>query len=121
MFLWICLYIFLFVCLFVYHSFKNSQVGEPGCLSQLSIQLLILAQVMIPWFVGSSPASGSTLAVQILLEILSPSLSLNQIKYMSFKKIKNPQVILFCDQKNYTLERKSVSWFEILRGEKNVI
>ena len=48
----------------------------PGCLSQLSIQLLISAQVMISQLVSSSPASGSALAVQGLLGILSLPLSL---------------------------------------------
>ena len=47
-----------------------------GWLSQLSIQLLILAQVMISWFVSSSPTSGSELTVQNLLGILSLPLSL---------------------------------------------
>ena len=41
-------------------------------LSWLSVQLLTLAQVMIPWFVGMSPV----LSVQILLGILCLSLSL---------------------------------------------
>ena len=43
--------------------------------SWLSVQLLILAPVKISWFVSSSPALGSTLAMQSLLGILSPSLS----------------------------------------------
>ena len=34
-------------------------VGAPRWLTQLSIQLLILAQVKISWFMGSSPVSGS--------------------------------------------------------------
>ena len=41
----------------------------------LSIRLLTLARVMISWFMSSSPTSGSVLAVQSLLGILSPSLS----------------------------------------------
>ena len=48
---------------------------EPGWLSQLSVQLLISAQLMISQFVGWSPASGSGLAVQSLLRILSLSLT----------------------------------------------
>ena len=32
----------------------------------MRVQLLISAQVMISWFVGSSTASGSTLGVEIL-------------------------------------------------------
>ena len=35
--------------------------GAPGWLSWLSIQLLVLAQVMISQFMGLSPASGSVL------------------------------------------------------------
>ena len=37
---------------------KNTGLGVPGWLSQLNIQLLISAQIMI-WFVGSSPPLGS--------------------------------------------------------------
>ena len=48
------------------------KTGAPGWLRRLSIWLLILAQVMISWFVSSSPASGSVLPVQRLLGILSP-------------------------------------------------
>ena len=44
----------------------------PGWLSQLSIRLLISAQVMISLFVGSSPTSGSVLTVQSLCGIDSP-------------------------------------------------
>ena len=51
--------------------------GAPGWLSQLSLQLLILAQVMISQFMGSSPASGSVLMVWSLLGILCLSLSLS--------------------------------------------
>ena len=51
-------------------------IEAPGRLSQLSIRLLVMAQVMISWFVGLSPASGSTLLVGGLLEILSLPLSL---------------------------------------------
>ena len=45
----------------------------PGCLSQLSVRLLISAQVRISQFLGSSPASGSVLTARSLLGIL-PSL-----------------------------------------------
>ena len=38
---------------------------------------LDLAQVMILWFVGSSPTLGSALSARNLLEILSLSLSLS--------------------------------------------
>ena len=40
--------------------------GAPGWLNPLSIQLFILAQVMIPWFLSSSPALGSVLTAQSL-------------------------------------------------------
>ena len=47
-------------------------LGSPGWLSWLSVQLLVLAQVKISQFVGSSLASGSVLASQSLLGILFP-------------------------------------------------
>ena len=53
------------VMVMVYGNFqcnlKNTHFGAPEWLSQLSIWLLILAQVMISWFMSSSPASGSVL------------------------------------------------------------
>ena len=59
-----------------FNSVKDTaERGVPGRLSQLSVQLLISAQVMISQFVRSSPTSGSVLTVQRLLEI-SLSLSL---------------------------------------------
>ena len=52
--------------------------GAPGWLSWLSIQLLVLAQVMISQFMGLSPASGSVLTCRASLEFsLSLSLSLS--------------------------------------------
>ena len=51
-------------------------VGAPGWLSQLGVQLLVPAQVMISQFVSSSPASGSLLTAQSLPGILSLPLSL---------------------------------------------
>ena len=50
--------------------------GAPGWLSWLSIQLLVLAQVMISQFMGLSPASGSVLTYRASLEF-SLSLSLS--------------------------------------------
>ena len=51
-------------------------VGEAsGWLSQLSIPLLILAQIMISQFLGSCPEWGSVLTVGSLLGILSHPLS----------------------------------------------
>ena len=43
----------------------------PGWLSWLSVWLLISAQVMILWFLGSNPMSGSVLTAWSLLGILS--------------------------------------------------
>ena len=42
---------------------RISYLGAPKWLSRLSIQLLILAQVMVTQFMGSSPESGSALSV----------------------------------------------------------
>ena len=53
-----------------------STLGAPGWLSHLTVQLLILAKVMISRFGRSSPASGSALMAWSLLGILSVSLSL---------------------------------------------
>ena len=49
--------------------YKKKEAGVPGWLSQLSILLLISAQVMISRFVSSSPESGSVLTVWSLLGI----------------------------------------------------
>ena len=46
--------------------FQKYACGAPGWLSQLSVRLLILAQVMILRFMGSSPVLGSVLRVQSL-------------------------------------------------------
>ena len=65
----------IFFSFMKYPAFKN--VGYPrvpGWLSQLSVLLLTLAQVMILQFMSSSPISGSVLVVQSLVGILSPSL-----------------------------------------------
>ena len=45
--------------------------GGTWWFSQLSISLLISAQVIISWFVGSSPTLGSALTAWNLLGILS--------------------------------------------------
>ena len=47
--------------------------GVPEWLSLVSVRPLILAQVMISQFVGSSPVLGSELVVQRLLRTLSLS------------------------------------------------
>ena len=59
-----------------YDHHKEILLGVPGWLSQLSIRLLISAQVMISRFVGSSPTLGSALTVWSPLGTLSLSLSL---------------------------------------------
>ena len=81
---------------------RKKKTGVPGWLSQLSVRLLILAQVMISRFVGWSPVSVSVLTAQSLLGSLSLSLSLwaprpahslhlslkiNKLKKIIFKKI----------------------------------
>ena len=53
---------------------RNAWWGAAGWLSQLSVQFLILAQVIISQFVWSSPALGSPPTTQSLLGISSPSL-----------------------------------------------
>ena len=62
---------------YVFISPINKNWGEPGELSQLRVRLLVLAQVMISQFVGSSPTWGSVLSKQSLLGILSLSPSLS--------------------------------------------
>ena len=54
--------------------------GAPGCLSRLGIWFLVLAQIMISWFLSLSPASGSVLTVWSLLGILCLCLSLSLSK-----------------------------------------
>ena len=51
-------------------------IGVSGGLHQLSLRFLVLAQVMISWFMSSSSASGSVLTVQSLLGIFSLPVSL---------------------------------------------
>ena len=64
---------------------KEEEKGAAGWLSQLGVQLLVLAQVMISRLVGSS--SGSVLAARSLLGILSPSLSAPPLLTISLSKI----------------------------------
>ena len=59
------------------------KLGAPGWLSQLSIQLLISARVMISEFMESSPALGSVLTAWSLLGILSPPLSAHPLLVLS--------------------------------------
>ena len=56
-------------------SSKDPEPGSPGWLSWLSDQLLTYAQVMISWFMSSSPELGSVLTAWSLLGILSLPLS----------------------------------------------
>ena len=71
------------ICLNI--SFKIRVVwGAPGWLSWLSIQLLILAQVMILQFMRSSPELGSVLTVQSLLGILFLPLSTSPLLSLTF-------------------------------------
>ena len=51
-------------------------MGAPGWLSQLSLRLLVLAQIMILWFAVLSLTLGSALTARDLLRILSLPLSL---------------------------------------------
>ena len=57
---------------------EQKSPGAPEWLSRLSARLLVSVQVMISWFMSSSPALGSVLTAWSLLGILSlpPSLSL---------------------------------------------
>ena len=57
-------------------SFKSCYFGAPGWFCCLSVRFLILAQVVISWFVGSSPTFVSVLTAWSLLCILSPPPSL---------------------------------------------
>ena len=52
-------------------------IGAPGWLSHLSIRPLVLAQVMISWFMDSSPTWGSMPTMKSLLGIHSLSLPLS--------------------------------------------
>ena len=52
---YIYIYIYIYICIMEYYSaIKKNVIGTPGWLSQLSISLLILAQVMISQFLGLS-------------------------------------------------------------------
>ena len=87
---------------------KKGQV-VPGWLSQFSIWLLILVQVMISWFLRSSPKSGSMLTAWSLLRILSLPLSLPlppKNKLINFKNKKRKDVMK--DTKNREEERKEM-------------
>ena len=54
----------------------NRAPGAPGWFSWLGVWVLIPSQVMISWFLGSSPALGSALSMESAWDSLSPSLSL---------------------------------------------
>ena len=78
--------------------------GAPGWPSQLSVQLLISAQVMISWFMGSGLAWGSVLTVWSLRGTFL-SLSLSKI---TVKKLKKDIFSMFIFER----QKKSIS-----RGE----
>ena len=84
---------------------KTMTPGAPGRLSRLSVQLLIWGQVMISWFVRSSPALGVALMAQNLLGTLSFPLSLSfppSLKISKLKKEKErketPRLQLLCTE-----------------------
>ena len=79
--IWAKLCVCVCVCVLCVQT-KNKVGGAPGWRSQLSIQLLISAQVMVSWLMGSSPALGSVLTVQSLLGILSLSLCPPSLAHM---------------------------------------
>ena len=66
---------------------KAGETGAPGWLIPLSVRFLIWAQIMISWFVRSSPAWGSTPTVWSLLGILSLPFSLPLPSSLSLKEI----------------------------------
>ena len=82
----------------------NVGVGVPGRLSQLSIRLLISAQVMIPQFMRWSCTAGSALMVWSLLGILSLSLSTLH-PLMSSLKI---------NKQTFFLKKKIVIWLKVI-------
>ena len=57
------------------HRKKTETPGATGWLSRLSVPLLTSTQVMMSWFVSSSPTLGSVLSAQSLLGILSPAVT----------------------------------------------
>ena len=59
-----------------FNMYNNITTGVPGWLSRLSVWLLVLARVMISWFLGLSLTLGSVLLVRSLLRILSLCLCL---------------------------------------------
>ena len=84
---------------------KVKRIGAPGWLSQLSIQLFILAQVMISRFMRSIPASGSAPTVRSLLGILSLlALSAPPLLVVSLSLSVS---LSFSKMNKWTLEKKS--------------
>ena len=94
-------------------------VREPGWPSQLSIQLLISAQVMISQFLGLSPLSGSALSAQGLLEIFSLPLSLHTEHGVWHRAWSHdPKVMTWDEIKSWMLSRLShpgTPWLLILK------
>ena len=77
-----------------------------------SVKRLTSAQVMISWFVSSSPALGSVLTVQSLeppLDSVSPSLSAPPLLVRCLSKI-NKHLKKFKKGKSWTNDKKAKSW-----------
>ena len=71
------------------HALDQLKVTEPGWLSWLSVQLLLLAQVMISRIVGLSPVLGSQLTAWSMLGILSLLFSLVHVRALSLSVSQN--------------------------------
>ena len=84
----------------VIDKFRNHEKcqGTPGWLSRLSTRLLILAQVMISWFVSSSPTLSSVLPVWTLRGILSLSAPLLLTFSLCLSKQKK---FFYCQEQKY--------------------
>ena len=65
-------------------------LGVPGWLNQLSVRLLVLAQVMISWFTSLSPTLRRSVltAAEPPWDSLSPSLSLPLLVHYLFLSLK---------------------------------
>ena len=91
--------------------------GEPEWLSQLSIRLSISAQVMISWFVRSSPVLGSALgstlgmepawdSLSLLLPLPLPCISSHALPFKKYKKV----ITYYISQKGMSRTAKSEYW-----------
>ena len=102
--------------------FKTQAIGAPGWLNQLSIHLLISAQVMISQFVSSSPKSGFALTVRRLLGILSLSLSFCFLMFIYFGERERDRVQVGKGQRERDgdSESKAGSRLQAVSTEPNV-